>query len=490
MRNKNFPVRKEFFPGRKKSWILGCVFFTFYLLPFTFPCYAESIKQPNASGKFYPANPQELQETIDRFLNEADPEEINDDIAVLISPHAGYEFSGRTAAYGYNAIKGKQYDSIIILGPSHYSNFKGAALWPKGAFITPLGEIPVDELTCYDLMLFSSLFSSFPEAFNREHSIEAQLPFLQRVLGKFKIVPIVLGHIDFSGCQNLAKAISRAIKDKSCLVIASSDMYHGFNYQEGELKDIYTLSLIRQLRARELYENIQDQRAELCGWAGVVISMLVAEELGYEHAEVLDYTNSSKVMGKQIVGEYSVGYSSVVICNPRPSYDEENIRIKEGRGKTSRKKGGAMLNQGQRKRLLEIARKSIESYLKNNKKLELSESDPVLSEHCGAFVTLHKDGKLQGCIGNIIGRQPLYLTIRDMAVEAAVHDSRFNPLTKDELDEVEIEISALSPMERINNPDKVVMGQHGVLVRRGFQSGVFLPQVATETGWSKEEFLS
>jgi AmmeMemoRadiSam system protein B/AmmeMemoRadiSam system protein A len=443
------------------------------------------VKQPNVSGRFYPANPHALSRTIDEFLSEVEPADIKGDILVLISPHAGYEFSGRTAAYGYKAIRRRNYDTVIVLAPSHYVDFKGAALWPKGSFRTPLGDIFVDELLSYCLMQSSGPFSSYPEAFSREHSLEVQLPFLQTVLGNFKIVPIVLGQIDFSDCENLATAISEVIKQKNCLIVASSDMYHGFNYQDGELKDIYTLSSIRQLNPRELYEDIQEQKAQLCGGAGVVISMLVAEQLGYTQIEVLDYTNSAQVMGKKRIGEYCVGYSSAVIYRQAST-------TKENHSSESSKKGGAMLNDNQKRRLLEIARRSIEHYLNTDKKLEVSESDPALVEHCGAFVTLHKHGQLRGCIGNIIGNQPLYLTIRDMAVEAAVNDPRFPALSKKELDEsdIEIEISVLSPLQKVSNSEEIELGKHGVLIRKGYRSGVFLPQVATETGWSKHEFLS
>jgi len=434
--------------------------------------FGEEIKQPNVSGQFYPADPQVLSKTLEGLLSEAKSEEIKGDILVLISPHAGYEFSGRTAASGYNTIKGRDYDTVIILGPSHFVNFKGAALWPKGAFRTPLGEIPVDESVSYSLMLFSPVFLSYPEAFSREHSIEVQLPFLQKILGEFNIVPVVLGQVDFYDCRNISAAISKVIKERKCLLIASSDMYHGFNYKEGELIDIFTLSLIKKLNSEQLYESIQAKEALLCGWAAVTVSMLVAEDLGYKQVKVIDYTNSAKVTGGDKVGEYCVGYSSVVMY------------------KKVAEKGGAMLNQKQRRRLLEIARNSIETYLKTGKRLELSESEPALLEHCGAFVTLHKNNQLRGCIGNIIGSQPLYLTVRDMAVEAAVNDPRFTPVTEEELPEIGIEISVLSPLKEIEDPDEIKMGQHGVLVRKGYRSGVFLPQVATETGWTKEEFLS
>lgn len=149
-----------------------------------------------------------------------------------------------------------------------------------------------------------------------------------------------------------------------------------------------------------------------------------------------------------------------------------------------------MLNKEERKKLLEIARKSIEAYLKSGKKLELSEKDPLLLKEMGAFVTLNKNGELRGCIGNLIGKKPLYLTVRDMAVEAALSDPRFSPVTLEELKDLDIEISVLSPMRKIDNPDNIRLGIDGVLVRKGFRSGVFLPQVATETGWSKDEFLS
>jgi len=459
------------------------IIFSFWFLSCCQFAYA-TIKEPNVSGRFYPANPKVLSDTIENFLSEAESFDVDGDILVVISPHAGYEFSGRTAAHGFKAIKGNSYSTVIILGPSHYVNFKGASIWPKGSFRTPLGEIQIDESLSYDLMLSSPLFSSYPEAFSREHSVEVELPFLQKVLNDFKIAPIVLGYVDFSDCKILAKAISSIIKDKNCLLVASSDMYHGFDYQKGEIKDTYTLSLIRKLKSEELYERIQDGQAQLCGWAGVVISMLVAEELGYDNVRLLDYTNSARVTAKEMKGEYCVGYGSLVL------YKQSNSDRLQGFNQTQKQEGGAMLNENQRKRLLGIARESIVQYLKTGKRLQLSESDSILLEQRGAFVTLHKHGQLRGCIGNIVVSQPLYLTVRDMAIEAAMNDPRFTPLTEKELTEVEIEVSVLSPLKRVNNADEIELGKHGVIIKRGYNSGVFLPQVATETGWSKEEFLS
>ena len=164
-----------------------------------------------------------------------------------------------------------------------------------------------------------------------------------------------------------------------------------------------------------------------------------------------------------------MGYASIAIYNPE---------------------GGRMLNSQQRKKLLKIARSSINAYLQSGKKVELTETDQVLTQEMGAFVTLNKHGDLRGCIGSLTASKPLYLTVRDMAVEAAVGDPRFSPLTLTELKDIEIEISVLSPLKMVDSAERIELGKHGVLVRKGYQSGVFLPQVATETGWNKEEFLN
>jgi AmmeMemoRadiSam system protein A len=222
--------------------------------------------------------------------------------------------------------------------------------------------------------------------------------------------------------------------------------------------------------AELLYQKLEDGSIQLCGGKPAVTTVLLAKESGQKKLSVLNYTNSAVVTGKKIKGIWTVGYASCVI---------------------DREQGEAeMLNNEQRKKLLAIARKSISTYLETGKKLELSETDPVLLKEMGAFVTLRKHDELRGCIGNLIGSEPLYLTIRNMAVEAAVGDPRFSAVTASELKDIEIEISVLSPLKKINSPDEIQLGRDGVLIKRGFHSGVYLPQVATETGWSKEEFLS
>lgn len=153
--------------------------------------------------------------------------------------------------------------------------------------------------------------------------------------------------------------------------------------------------------------------------------------------------------------------------------------------------GGQMqkLTMEEKDSLLRLARDTIKEYLVNAMKAPLPEARGVLAEKCGAFVTLHKDGELRGCIGNMIGYRPLIETIQEMAIAAATEDPRFTQVRSDELNEIDIEISVLSPLIKIKDVSEIIVGTHGILMRRGMQQGVLLPQVATEWGWDRDEFL-
>lgn len=466
MENVNFVARRLRVSGIK--FIFALFSSIVFIASFAF---AQEIKHPNVAGTFYPDNVAELSQMIDTFLETANPAPVEGNIFALISPHAGYGYSGQVAAYGYKLIKDKPYKTVIVLGTGHQYGFSGVSIYPSGFFRTPLGDLEIDKEFTQKLLNKDEEIIFEPRAFKKEHSVEVQLPFLQKSLSHFKIVPIVLGDCPLSTCQKLAQLLKEAIANrKDVLVIASTDMYHGYDYEEAELVDNLTLSYLKNMDAEGLYYGLREGKLQLCGGFGVVSAIILAKELGHNKLDVLKHTNSSYVTQKKIKGTWTVGYSSCVI-------DQEKGEEK-------------MLNKSQRKRLLQIARSSIETYLKTNTKEELSEQDPLLLKEMGAFVTLNIHGQLRGCIGNLVGKEPLYLTIRDMAIEAAVGDPRFPPLDLSELKNIEIEISVLSPLERIDSAEKIQLGTHGVLVRKGFNSGVFLPQVATETGWTKEEFLS
>jgi AmmeMemoRadiSam system protein B/AmmeMemoRadiSam system protein A len=434
-------------------------------------CFAEQIKYPNVAGTFYPADPAVLSGQIDAFLENAKPDTVTGKIFALISPHAGYDFSGQVAAYGYKLVKDKPYKTVIVLAPSHYYVFKGVSVYPQGKFHTPLGDLEVDSDFTQKVLNNDPEISFDQRAFAKEHALEVQLPFLQKVLKNSRIVPIILGQCSYQTCQKLAEVLKAAIAKRSdVLVVASTDMSHGYDFEQTPIIDNRTLSYVENMDAQGLYQGLEEERLQLCGGYGVVATLLLAKSLGHDKVKVLKYTNSAEVTGQKIKGNWTVGYSSIAI-------DQEKKEVN-------------MLNKEERKKLLSLARKSIEIYLKDGKRLELTESDPLLFKEMGAFVTLREHAQLRGCIGSLVGSKPLYLTVGDMAIEAAVGDPRFSPLGLSELKSIEIEISVLSPMEKVDSADKIKLGLHGVLLKRGFNSGVFLPQVATETGWTKEEFLS
>ena len=501
--NPENPPSSPFAKGGKEFSKIGIaiIFFLFFwgaLFGSSVPSFGDEIKKPNVAGQFYPADKDELSIKVENLLNAANPEDFKGEIFCLISPHAGYDFSGPTAARGYKLIQGRPYKTVVILGPSHQYYFKGISVYPAGKFQTPLGDLEVDSDFTQKIISPSQNISFIPQAFEKEHSIEVQLPFLQKTLDDFKIVPILIGDADFQDLNVLADKLNKAIAGRpDVLLIVSTDLCHSYDYQETERVDKLTLShlggmpapleaieqsesgrMLLMGSAQDIYAKLKAGSIQMCGGLPVVSAMLTAQSLGYHSLKILSYTNSAQVTARKTKGLWTVGYVSAI------------IGTEQGEAINQEKSEEIMLNTTQKKRLLEIARKTIQEYVTSGKKLDFSEDDPQLKTISGAFVTIHKQGELKGCIGNIIGQKPLFETIRDMAIESATGDPRFEPVTKDELKDIEIEISVLSPLKKIEDTFEFQLGVHGVLVRKGFSQGVFLPQVAVETGWSKEEFLS
>lgn len=448
------------------------LFFLVALLSLSSPVFSKDadIQKPVVAGSFYPAESVLLAGQINKYLNDAKPEAVNGDIIALISPHAGYIYSGPVAAYGYKAISGRKYDTVVIIGISHFTLFDGVAYLEKDLYRTPLGDLPIDlEFTGRLARVEKDTLRKNPRAFEEEHSAEVEIPFLQMSLKDFKIVVLLMGRPDYATCNKLARGLVKVIKERGrkVLIVASTDLSHYLKYDDAIAKDRVTLSELLNFDAARFAESASARECELCGSGPVVTAMIAGKALGADKVQILKYANSGDTAGDK---SRVVGYASAVIYK----YKEE----------------GGMLNSGQKKELLDIARKTVESSVRNGKIPEFKETDPGLLAQEGAFVTLHKKGELRGCIGNIIGTQPLWMTVRDMAVQSSSHDPRFEPVSPGELKDIKIEISVLSQPKRVQEITEIKMGTHGVIVKRGFNSGVFLPQVATETGWSRDEFLS
>ena len=395
----------------------------------------------------------------------------------FIAPHAGYMYSGQVAAYSYKILEGKHYEVVVIVAPSHRAYFKGASVYPKGGYRTPLGIVPIAQEFTEALKQRSPLISYVPQAHTQEHSLEIQLPFLQVILKEFRLVPIVMGEQDFYTCEELSKAIVEVIKGKKVLLIASTDLSHFHPYAKAVELDQVVLEHVSEFDPEGLSKDLKRGRCEACGGGPTVVVMLAARALGANHGEVLKYANSGDVTGDH---SSVVGYMAATLyrsANPGKGRKEEKVGIDLG------------LSEEEKKTLYQIARTVIWKKASGGNIPEFTVESKRLKEPRGVFVTIHKQGALRGCIGYIRGTKPLYNAVEEMAAAAAFNDPRFPPVTEKELNDLDIEISVLTPLKEIDDVDEIEVGKHGIFVERGLHSGLLLPQVATEYGWDRETFL-
>jgi hypothetical protein len=459
------------------------------------------VRQPAAAGTFYPAESAVLRKSVEQFLNQAAPAKERGELVALIVPHAGYEYSGKVAGCAYRQIVGRKYDDVVIVGPSHRVPFQGVALSGARAWSTPLGEVLVDHEAESAIAAADSRARVFPDAHAVEHSIEVQLPFLQVALKVFHIAPVSMVDFGDRNCESLAKALVAVARRKRVLLIASSDMSHYPSYEDAVRVDKHMLKAIESLDARavertaalEMGGGTPNLQTALCGEGPVKTILTAARSLGANRAHVLCYANSGDVPGG--TRSQVVGYCAVAI-----------YRVKGLRAPAALKsRHPEPLNLPQQRSLLRLARTAIDDYLGSRETAECpsgpreglqgpssrgADEGEALLQPAGAFVTLKERGELRGCIGTTEGRGPLCAAVRDMAIAAAVRDPRFRPVTREELPRVTIEISVLSPLRRVSGPAGVDIKKHGVVVEYNGRSGVFLPQVARETGWSRDVLLS
>lgn len=450
----------------------------------------KNIRQPAVAGQFYPVDEGELREMVNEYLKDIKiplRSLYTKGVRAVIVPHAGYVFSGSVAAHAYKQIEGMDFKRVILISNSHTSFFKGVAVDDHDIWRTPLGEIEVDKNFINQLVKESKTIKINAEPHLSDHNLEVQLPFLQIVLKKkFKIVPIEMGSSDSDDYKKLANVLAKNLEEDD-LVIISSDLSHYPSYENAERIDKETLNKIASGNIGDLEnyikrveeENIFNEQTLACGIDAIKTVIELSNILGWQ-AEVLKYANSGDSPygdRKSVVGYGAIAYAQTQ--NSKRKIQNYNSKLKSD------------LNEEQKKLLLQIAKLSIESYVRTGKAPGFEISDERLNWKEGAFVTLKKNGGLRGCIGQIIPTEkPLWQVVRDMAISAATEDDRFNPVSENELPNLEYEISVLSKSEKVNNWREIELSKHGVIIKKGMRAGVFLPQVAEETGWSKEEFLS
>jgi len=447
-------------------------------------------RQPVAAGRFYPADKEDLTKMLVTLFQDCKKSKSDLGIRAIIAPHAGYIFSGKIAASAYSSVpRDADFKNIFIIGSSHIMYFDGASVYSTGDYITPLGKVKVNREIANDLILKNKVFAFPTDAHLKEHSIEVQLPFIQYYFkAQPTIVPVIIG----TDNQNTIKKIAEALRPwftKDNLFIISSDFSHYPNYNNAiETDKLTALSLesgdtktfLNTLETNSA-KNISGLVTSMCGWTSGLTLLCLADGNKNLEIKLLDYCNSgdSPAGGKDEV----VGYNALAM------YDK-----KKSSSISKESDSGFSFSENEKEQLFTIVKNSIRSKLYSNEKFILDENSLTdnLKKPMGAFVTLIINGNLRGCIGNFNmsdSPEPLYNVVKESAISSAFEDPRFSPLSKAEYKNTDIEITVLGPLKKISNINEIVLGKHGIYIKKGLRAGTMLPQVATENRWTIEEFL-
>ena len=440
---------------------------------------AENIRRPVWAGRFYEADSAELNRVINELSAKAQKSRVqipeNKQLRALIMPHAGYVYSGWTAAHASRVLSRHQFSKVILLGPNHrIIGLNKAAICNVTAYETPLGRINLHEDVA-KLLRQPDLFQSLPAARDQEHSLEVILPFLQNYLEEFQLIPIIVGQAEI---RRISRSLDALIGDDTLLVV-SSDLSHFLSYSEAVLRDRQTIDEILRLEPDKLIK--EDNRA--CGVMPILILTEIAQRRHWQPV-LLHYSNSGDTAGDR---SRVVGYAAIAFWGDLSMETKDN--------------SAAQFSEAQGQMLVKLARQTISKRL--GVKVGDSELDgpsPTLQDdcfklHCGTFVTLKIGGQLRGCIGNLTASESVLDGVRRNAINAAFHDPRFSPLSKDELDRMEIEVSILTepqPLDYRNGQDliqKLRTNVDGVIIRKGHAGATFLPQVWEQLP-EPDEFLA
>ena len=271
----------------------------------------KEIRESVVAGTFYPEKPATLSRDVKQYLDNAKPEKVEGEIVALVSPHAGYMYSGQVAAHAYKLIEGGAFDAVCVVAPSHRALFDGTSIYDRGGYRTPLGLVSIDVDLCKKMMEKRKEIRFLPEAHAHEHSLEVQIPFLQVALKSFKLIPLMTEpYWSWESCESLGSAISETVRGRNVLLIASSDLSHFHPYEKAVELDKIVLNHIERLDPQGLYQDLKKNRCEACGGAPILSVMLAASALGASGAKVLKYLNSGDVAGDR---NQVVGYGACVL---------------------------------------------------------------------------------------------------------------------------------------------------------------------------------
>ncbi len=444
-------------------------------------------RQPYAAGRFYTDNRQALSADIAGLFASCSRTPASWDVRAIIAPHAGYVFSGKIAAEAFHAIPPSSvYKNIFIIGSSHVMSFDGASVYNTGDYVTPLGKAHVNRDIADKLKNDNKVFDFPVDAHIREHCIEVEVPFIQSYFSKTPdIVPIIIGTYNESTIKKIAEALRPYFTDENLFVI-SSDFSHYPSYSDARRTDSITAAALGSGKPETFLAALKKNAdgdvpglvTSMCGWtSGLTLLYLIQGDknleirhIGYSNSGDSEYGDKTKV----------VGYHAFAVIDRRGNREKQADTASD-----------IEISRTEKNQLFKIAESSIRTMLYEHKKIEIDEKEMTgnLKKQLGAFVTLKVNGALRGCIGRFISSDPLCVAVRESAIASAFDDPRFVPLTREELDRISIEITVLGPLRKISDTSEIVLGKHGIYIKKGTRSGTMLPQVATENHWTKDQFL-
>ena len=458
------------------------------------------VRHAGGAGFWYPGKPEQLAGEVDRYLATATASPAPGRVVALVSPHAGYRFSGAVAGAAYRQVQGMHFDTVVVVGLSHRMPVRMASVFDGDFYETPLGALKVDKEVTRALLAHQDIFeynvgahATHKATFESggEHSVENQVPFLQRTIGDFKMVEVFVNAENAGFCHAVGEAIAEALKGQNALLVASTDLTHFPSYEDANRIDRQALDVLDDFDIPAAWKGlskIEQQNIDvfnlscvMCSKAAVLSVFEAAKALGADEAVTLDYRNSGDTAGEKT---RVVGYGAMAL------YDTDSPAQKV-QSAAEQSDARATLTDEQKKALLAIARRTLET-VTQGKPVPLVESDdPVMKEKRGCFVTLTRQGQLRGCIGRFDTDDPICQTTALMAESAALKDPRFPPVRPEEVAEIQIEMTVFpeNPRRRIKDVDEIIIGKHGLYIKRGRYAGTLLPQVATDHGWNREEFL-
>ena len=273
----------------------------------------EIVRAPAVAGMFYERSPAALRKNIDEMLNRVQLPKIEGTVRAVVSPHAGYVYSGFTAAHAFKLLEGRKYDCVIAVGPSHREYFDGISIYSGDAYETPLGKVPINHEVRSELLRGEKNIVASVAGHRAEHSLEVQLPFLQRVLEEFSVVPIIMGDQRRQLCEQLSVALARVMANKNVLLVASSDLSHFHAYDEAVLLDKRVIQEVEHFNSDVFIDELEKKSFEACGGGPIAVAMKTAQQVGANRVEVLHYCNSGDITGDKsgVVGYLAAAFMQV-----------------------------------------------------------------------------------------------------------------------------------------------------------------------------------